>query len=104
MGQANSQHRLGSHTHTHTQAAGRQAFSRSDTGPYGRPLELLPFAEIGEGQMEGCRDGRRMARAGGRSRKWGEVEINQQATPTARCLWGVETGIYVTESRVTNGK
>lgn len=38
VGQANSH-----------QAARRQAVSRSDTGPYGRPLELLPFAEIRQG-------------------------------------------------------
>lgn len=50
--------------------------------------------------MEGCRDGWRMTGAGGGSGKWGEVEINQQATPTVHCLWGVETCMYVTESGV----
>lgn len=54
MGQANSQHRLSlSLTNTHMQAAGRQAVSRSNTGPYGRPLELLLSAEIVEGGMDG---------------------------------------------------
>lgn len=38
-----------------------------------------------------------MTEAGGDSRKWGEVKINQQATPTVHCLWGVETCMYVIE-------
>lgn len=38
-----------------------------------------------------------MAGAGGGSGKWGEVEINQQSTPTVQCLWGVEPCIYVAE-------
>jgi len=41
------------HTHTHTHTRKLQAVSRSDTGPYGRPLELLPFAEKGR---DGWRD------------------------------------------------
>lgn len=47
--------------------------------------------------MEGCRDGWRMAGAGGGRGKQGEVEINQQANPTVHCLWGVETCIYVAD-------
>ena len=47
MGQANSQCRLESNTHTDTHTRKLQAVSRSDTGPYGRPLELLPLAEWG---------------------------------------------------------
>lgn len=38
-----------------------------------------------------------MTEAGGGRREWGKVEINQQATPTVHCLWGVETCMYFTE-------
>lgn len=48
--------------------------------------------------MEGCRDGWRMEGAGGDRGKRGEVEINQQATPTVHRLWGVETCLYVADS------
>lgn len=34
---------------------------------------------------------------GGSRRRQGETEINQQATPTVLCLWGVETCIYVAD-------